>query len=111
MGSRGETFAVSLLESNGYKVIERNFRCKFGEIDIIAQKDGILIYVEVKTRKSFKFGLPEEAVTKRKIRKIARIGELYQKIHPKLPKKLRIDVVSVLLRDGVVARAKIIKVL
>jgi len=108
LGNQGETHATKLLIKNGYKIIERNFRKPWGEIDIVALKDGVLIFVEVKTRKSRKFGMPEEAVTPRKIAKIKRVGELYMKLNPGLPKKARVDVVSILLSGNVVIREKII---
>lgn len=110
-GQKGESYAAQLLEKNGYKIIERNFRKPWGEIDIIAVKDGVLVFVEVKARKTDKFGLPEEAVTPRKIAKIKRVGELYMQLHPELPKKARIDVVSILVIDGKVVREKIITAL
>ena|SRR3989344_6011904 len=108
LGNQGETHAIKLLIKNGYKIVERNFRKPWGEIDIVAIKDGVLIFVEVKTRKSTKYGMPEEAVTPRKIAKIKRVGELYMKLNPGLPKKARVDVVSILLSDNVVVREKII---
>src|SRR3989344_4868326 len=108
VGISGEEFASKLLESEGYKIIERNFSCKLGEIDIIATKDSSLVFVEVKTRRSNKYGKPEEAVTLRKIQKIERCGEFYMKFHSNLPKKLRIDVVSIEINGGKVISSKII---
>jgi putative endonuclease len=109
-GAKGESYAVNLLEKNGYKIIERNFRRPWGEIDIVAVKDDTLVFVEVKTRMSDKFGLPEEAVTPRKIARIAKVGLLYSKLHPELPQKTRIDVVSILITGGQIVREKIIEV-
>jgi putative endonuclease len=109
LGDKGETYAIKLLKENGYQVIDRNFRKPWGEIDIIAIKDNVLIFVEVKTRKSTKFGFPEEAVTAKKLEKIKKVGQLYQNLHPKLPKKARVEVVSILLKGNVVIRQKIIK--
>lgn len=107
-GRKGENYAVNLLQKNGYKVVERNFRKPWGEIDIIAIRNGVLIFVEVKARKTDKFGFPEEAVTPRKIGKIKRVGELYMQLHPELPRKARVDVVSILVVNGSVVREKII---
>jgi len=109
-GAKGESYAVSLLQKNGYKIIERNFRRPWGEIDIIAIKNGILVFVEVKARKSDRFGLPEEAVTPRKLGKIRKVSELYMKLHPELPQKARIDVVSILINNNQIIREKIIEV-
>ena len=110
LGVVAEDFAVSLLRSKGYKVIERNFHSRFGEIDIIALKDGYLVFVEVKARWSLKFGLPEEAVTPQKVWKIGKTGEYYSILHPKFPKKLRIDVVALQIDCSKVISSKIITI-
>jgi len=93
LGILGEDLAAEFLRKNGYKILERNFRSKFGEIDIIAQDKDTLVFVEVKTRWSEKFGLPEEAITPWKIKKIKKAGEYYKLFHPELPELLRIDAV------------------
>ena len=77
LGKKAEDYASRFLLQNGYKIIDRNFRSRFGEIDIIALKDDVLVFVEVKARWSTKFGLPEEAVTPQKLWKIGRTGEYY----------------------------------
>lgn len=69
LGKLAEDFAVSLLQGKGYKIIDRNFHSRFGEIDIIAEENETLIFVEVKARWSPKFGVPEEAVTPQKLLK------------------------------------------
>src|SRR3989344_4534989 len=101
-GDKGEEYACQLLKKNGYKIIERNYRCKLGEIDIIAEdpapspeQEGTLVFVEVKTRWSRRFGLPAEAVTPRKLYKIKKVGEYYLLSHTEAPKKQRIDVVAI----------------
>jgi putative endonuclease len=109
-GRIAENYAVSLLESKGYKIIGRNFRSRFGEIDIIALKDNCLIFVEVKARWSRKFGAPEEAVTASKLWKIKRTGEYFCLLNPTYPKKLRIEVIALVIEDGVVTSSKIIGV-
>ncbi len=76
-GKMGEDFAASLLELDGYSILERNFRCAFGEIDMIAEKDGELCFVEVKTRRTLRFGEPWEAVTREKQHKIRQSAALY----------------------------------
>ena len=63
LGDLGENVACKYLQKNKYKIIEKNFRCKFGEIDIIAKKNKELIFIEIKTRKSITYGLPVEAIT------------------------------------------------
>jgi len=109
-GELGEEYASKLLVDNGYKILEKNFRSKLGEIDLIAQDKDVLVFVEVKTRWSRKFGLPEESVTPRKINKIKRIIEYYLLSHKNLAKKLRIDVVAIEVEGGRVKSARIIKV-
>lgn len=95
IGLAAENKAASFLISQGYQVIERNFRSKFGEIDLVAIDGVTLVFVEVKARATRLFGLPEEAVNKRKIRHITMAGEYYASIHPELPELHRIDVVAI----------------
>lgn len=66
LGFRGEGRAVKFLKKSGYEVLHRNFRCPFGEVDIIAQKGGVLCFIEVKTRSSDYFGAPNQAVDKKR---------------------------------------------
>lgn len=107
-GNLAEDYAVKLLESKGYRIIDRNFRSRFGEIDIIAIKDDCLIFVEVKARWSQKFGKPEEAVTPSKLWKIGKTGEYYSLLNPGLPKKLRIDVVALEIEGSRIVESRII---
>lgn len=95
MGKIGEDIACRYLDKEGYRIIGRNFRNRFGEIDIIALKDNMLILVEVKTRCGRKFGSPEEAVTPRKLNDIGMTGIYYKSLHPELPPAIRIDVVAI----------------
>ncbi|MBQ6314844.1 MAG: YraN family protein [Mogibacterium sp.] len=77
IGDSGEEFAARVLEESGYQIIERNYSSRYGEIDIIALRDGILHFIEVKTRTSSDFGYPAEAVTETKITRIRRTAESY----------------------------------
>lgn len=108
-GDLGEGYAVKLLKKEGYRILERNYRGRFGEIDIIAKDNDTLVFVEVKTRWSKKYGKPEEAVNKRKLKIIKKVGELYSLTHPTLPKKLRIEVVAIEVEMGKVTSVKLIK--
>lgn len=108
-GDLGEEYAVGLLKKNGYKIIDRNFRTKFGEIDMVALQDDNLVFVEVKTRWSKKYGAPEEAVTPRKIARIKRAAQIYMWENKNLPKKLRIDIVAIEIRENIVISSKIIR--
>lgn len=108
-GNLGEDYAAKLLKSKGYQVISRNFRTKFGEIDIVAIHEGTLVFVEVKTRWSKRFGNPEEAVTPAKLRRIKKAAEYFSLTHNLLPKKLAIEVVAIEVEEGRVTSARIIQ--
>ena len=95
----GEEEATSFLRKKGYKILERNFRKGYGEIDIIALKNEILIFVEVKTRISSNFGVPFEAITPWKLKSLVKTAQFYKSLHPALPQSLRIDAVSVKLSN------------
>lgn len=96
----GEDIATNYLQKKGYRILERNFRKGYGEIDIIAVKDNTLVFVEVKTRKSNSYGTPLESITHWKIRPLVRTAEFYAQLHPKLPQLLRIDAISVILQSN-----------
>lgn len=101
-GKYGEDLATDFLMNHGYKILERNFRIRGGEIDIIALDARTLVYIEVKTRTSHLFGLPEESVTVHKIKFLERAAKFYRanRKHLKLPMLERIDVVTVDSTDG-----------
>jgi putative endonuclease len=89
--------AAEELARQGYSVIERNFRCRHGEIDLIAEEGGDLVFIEVKTRRGNAYGLPEEAVTLRKQQKIVQVATYYLDLHACSERAWRIDVVAVQL--------------
>jgi putative endonuclease len=95
VGARGEKLAVDHLKRRGYKIIQRNFRCREGEIDIIAQKGECLVFVEVRTKKNIAFGTPEESVTLSKREKLISLANAYLQAYDKPPLSWRIDVVAV----------------
>jgi putative endonuclease len=109
-GNLGEEFALKLLFNKGYKIVSRNYHSRFGEIDIIALDKDTLVFVEVKTRWSERYGKPEESVTATKLNKIRLTGEYFSLTHPDLPRKVRIDVVSLEFKAGDLVSAKIINV-
>jgi putative endonuclease len=108
LGSIGENFAVRLLESLGYKVVGRNFRTKVGEIDIIAFYGQTLVFVEVKTRSNTNHGLPQEAVNKKRISRITKAGQIFIKKYYPTVKKINIQVVSLIIKEGKLVYKKII---
>ena len=77
IGADKEAFVCEWLEKHGYKIVERNFRCRIGEIDIVAREGGYLVFLEVKYRSHDTNGLPEEAVDRRKQRVISRVALFY----------------------------------
>lgn len=93
----GEDKACEYLRKIGFKIIERNFRKGYGEIDIVALDRDVLVFIEVKTRTSSRFGTPLEAITYWKLRELVKTAQYYKLIHPKLPDSLRIDAVTVKL--------------
>ena len=107
LGEEGERLAVEFLKENGYRIIRRNFKTSIGEIDIIASEGETLVFIEVKTRESIEYGLPFEAVTRAKKRKIANVALLYLKKLKEVP-ACRFDVVSIFY-DGSTPQFDLIK--
>lgn len=99
LGAKGEEDAVSFLQSQGYKILHRNYRNRFGEIDIIASDKDILCFVEVKTRRSSKFGAPQEALSKFKISRISKAALGFLKERKFLDREARFDVVSIVCAE------------
>lgn len=95
LGRYGEDLAVKHLKAQGYKILERNFRSKVGEIDVIARNQDILVFVEVKTRIGDEYGAPEEAITPWKLKSIIHTAQFYKMLHPELPESLRIDAIVI----------------
>ncbi len=96
IGKKGEKSAELFLKKRGYKIIERNFRTPFGELDLIVKDNDILVFVEVKTRNSEKFGLPEDAITYKKRLHIIRSAFFYLKRYNLIDSVYRFDVVAVM---------------
>lgn len=105
-GKKGEDIAVAFLKNKGWKILERNFRKQYGEIDIIAidksEKEPILVFVEVKTRTSNLYGTPLEAITHWKIKPLEKTMQLYLAEHTHLPQLLRIDAIAVTMPEETV---------
>lgn len=100
LGRWGEEVACRYLKRKGYQIIDQNFQCRLGEIDIIA-RDGLqLVFVEVKTRQNQTYGLPCEAVNKVKIRHLKRTAAYFAVLHSQEETESRIDVIEILKKDG-----------
>ena len=101
IGKYGEDVAERYLKQKGYKIIDRNFSCKQGELDIIAENREYLVFVEVKTRSNFLYGRPVEAVGRSKQSHMYRVAKYYLHIHRWENRFVRFDVVEVFLDKGV----------
>lgn len=95
-GKAAEDFAAGYLKTNNYKILQRNYKNKFGEIDIIGRQNGIICFVEVKARHSINQGLPQEAVSAAKQRKISKVAVSYLKSKNLLDSPARFDVLALL---------------
>ena len=94
-GQKGESLAVRHLRSQGYEILAQNYRTKVGEIDIVAREGGALVFVEVKARKSDKYGDPKWAITRAKQRKISMAALYYLKVTGQSGAKARFDVLTI----------------
>ena len=101
LGQSGEEVAIDLLKKNGYKILVKNYRTKLGEIDIVARDKDTTCFIEVKTRQTEKFGLPQEAILRSKQKKISKVAIKFLKDNNLLDKKARFDVVSVMYKEGI----------
>src|SRR4051794_39031669 len=96
VGAYGERRAVEFLTNEvGMWVLDRNWRCGAGELDVVCRDGGDLVFVEVKTRRGFGFGAPAEALVPDKVRRLRRLGALWLAEHPIRPREIRFDVVCV----------------
>jgi putative endonuclease len=95
-GTKSESLAAWYLKKNGYKIIEQNYRTPLGEIDIIAKEKRTIVFVEVKSRRSIRYGNPKWAVTPQKQRKISMVALQYLKSTRQMDNRARFDVVAVI---------------
>ena len=100
LGRRGEELAEAFLRTKGFKVLESNWRCRMGEIDLIVAKGEEIRFIEVKTRLTTTYGYPEEAVTKTKLRHLRNCVEIWLR-NPRIhPKSYQVDVIAIQLLPG-----------
>jgi len=110
IGKLGEKLALRHLKKRGYRILDRNFRCRRGEIDIVATQKDYLVFVEVRTKTTEAFGTPEESITRTKKDHLIAAALTYISEHKKLPPLWRIDVVAVELdQKGKSKRIEIIE--
>jgi putative endonuclease len=95
LGDWGETYAANYLEGLGYEVLNRNVRTPYGEIDIVAKEKNQLVFIEVKTRSSKKYGNPEDSITETKILHLIESAESYLQENPEYTEDWRVDVIAI----------------
>ncbi|WP_378732535.1 YraN family protein [Nocardia brasiliensis] len=100
LGAQGEELAAQFLQAAGMEIVSRNWRCRYGELDLIARDAEVTAFVEVKTRSGLGFGIPAEAVTFTKRQRIRRLALLWLAEQDGPWRHIRFDVVSVLLTRG-----------
>ena len=98
-GQKGELLAQDYLKKRGYRIIETNFRTRYGEIDIIAKQKDFLAFIEVRTKKSREFGIPEESITETKAERLKTVAYHYLETHKNLPSQWRIDFIAIELDE------------
>lgn len=99
-GRRGEELAAGYLQQKGYAIIERNWRCPVGELDVIAQDGLTLVFVEVRTRQGSRFGRAEESITPAKQARLIELAQTYLQEKTISPQAWRIDVVAIQIEGG-----------
>ena len=100
LGKWGETAAADFLSRNGYRLVAKNLRTPHGEIDLLVEKDGVTVFVEVKTRSGLGYGRPEEAVTREKQSHLLAAIAYYWQTYPGEETDWRVDVVAVVRREN-----------
>ena len=110
LGRRGEELAAQALTRQGYQIVARNWRCEAGEVDIVARKDGVWHFVEVRTRRGTDFGTPEESLTPPKQVRMVAVAEHYLAAHGLEDVDWRLDLVAVEMdRAGRLVRVEMIE--
>jgi len=100
LGKIGEEIAVRYLKTKGYRIIQTNFRCRLGEIDIIGEDGEYIVFVEVKTRTSLLYGYPIESISNKKKNSIVKVAQTYISFKNLKNKDLRFDVVEIIVDNS-----------
>ena len=95
LGKRGEAYAADYLAARRYAILERNWHCPRGELDLVTERDGQVIFVEVRTRQTDRLGTPEESITPAKRAKLIAAAQTYLDAHDQTDRDWRIDVVAI----------------
>ncbi|MCR4278513.1 MAG: YraN family protein [bacterium] len=99
-GRHGEDRATAFFISHGFQVVDRNWSCRYGEIDLICEKDGVIHFIEVKTRRSRQYGNPEESITEGKLGRLRRAVESYVYVTQLDWSRVCIDALAILAEPG-----------
>lgn len=94
-GLSGESIALAYLEERGFRLIERNWNCRLGEIDLIVERNGETRFIEVKLRRTTEFGYPESSITRTKLRHLARAIECWMKAQRTPPIRYQVDAIAI----------------
>jgi putative endonuclease len=103
IGKYGEELASQYLQDRGYLILERNWRCNLGEIDIVAKDKNRIVFVEVKTRSGIGYGHPFEAITANKVSRMRKLAAQWCSQHQQMGAKVRLDAIAILIHSGRVA--------
>jgi putative endonuclease len=115
LGARGEQVAAAHLEARGYRVLERNWRARpsrdglRGEADLVAEHEGWVVVVEVKTRSSLRYGHPFESITRPKIVRLHRLAAAWARAHDRDPRVVRVDAVAITFAHGVLPEIEVLR--
>lgn len=96
-GNYGENIAIQYLKKKYYKILDKNYKTRFGEIDIVAERDNVIIFIEVKLRKSIKYGYPVESVNRIKLKRIKNVAKYFIMVNRLETKQIRFDIIEVYL--------------
>lgn len=99
LGTFGERVAEKYLQKIGYRILEKNFTCPLGEIDLIAEDAGVLVFIEVRTRSTKRFGTPAESINRKKKQRLIRLASFYLSSRQAENRTCRFDVVAVEVTD------------
>jgi len=109
-GALGEKIALDFLIKRNFTILEHNFRCREGEIDIIARQGDCLVFVEVRTKTSTNLGTPEESITPAKAQRLVALAQTFLQSHENLPTQWRIDVIAIDMdRQGKPSRVELVE--
>jgi len=100
LGRQGEALAAAFLVAAGYDILDRNWRCRQGEIDVVALDGDETVFVEVKTRSSVAYGHPLEAITVQKLARLRRLAAAWCGEHPGARRSIRVDAIAVIAPPG-----------